>query len=118
MKKLVLIFALTISVLNGKSQISRPNTDSKISEFTKMVTSYTNGQRVDKVKLLSLYNEINCMLTEPQAEALNIDLQNTREDICGSSTFPRTQSITDSSFKRYAEQVKSYNDYKSKVGDK
>lgn len=107
-----------IGSLTLNAQISRPNTDSKISEFTKMVTSYTSGQRVDKAKLTSLYNEINCMLTEPQSEVLNIDLVNTREDICGSSTFPRTQAITDTGFKKYAEQVQRYNDYKLKVGDK
>lgn len=118
MKKLVLIIALTVGTLTVDAQISRPNTDSKVSEFTKLVHSYTGGQRVDKARLLSIYNEINCMLTETQSEALNINLENTREDICGSSEFPRTQSLSDATFKKYAEQVKQYNDFKSKVGDK
>lgn len=90
------------------AQISRPTYDGKVAEFSKMVTSYVNGQRVDKSKLSSLYMELNCVLTEPQAEALNIELQNSREDDCGSSTFPRNQSISDASFKRYAESVEKY----------
>lgn len=118
MKKIILITMMVAGTMFVDAQISRPNTDSKISEFTKMVTSYTSGHRVDKTRLSSLYNEINCMLTEPQSEALNIGLENSREDVCGSSEFPRAQSLTDASFKKYAEQVKSYNDYKAKVGDK
>ncbi|MFN5181554.1 MAG: hypothetical protein ACK5D5_00865 [Bacteroidota bacterium] len=118
MKKLVLLMVAFVSATMMNAQISRSTTDSKISEFTKLVTSYTSGQRVDKVKLTTVYNEINCSLTEAQAEALAIDLQNTREEICGSSEFPRTQTVTDASFKKYAEQVAKYLEYKKKTGDK
>ena len=118
MKKLVFILMAFAGTMMVNAQISRPNSDAKIGEFTKMVTSYTAGQRVDKARLTALYNEINCMLTEPQAEALDIDLASSREETCGTNEFPRTQAVTDATFKKYAEQVKKYLEYKKKVGDK
>ncbi|MFN6039477.1 MAG: hypothetical protein ACK452_13490 [Bacteroidota bacterium] len=118
MKKLVFILMAFAGTMMLNAQTSRPNSDAKIGEFTKLVTSYTSGQRVDKARLASVYNEVNCMLTETQADALAIDLANTREETCGSSEFPSSQSVTDASFKKYAEQVKKYLEYKKKVGDK
>lgn len=111
MKKIILIAMMVASTMVVDAQISRPSYDGKVNEFTKLVTSYTSGQRVDKTRLSSLYMELNCVLTEPQSEALDIDLANTREDNCGSSEFPRTQSITDATFKKYAESVKKYLSY-------
>ena len=115
----MLIVALVTSVMLN-AQISRPsgNTDGKVAEFTKMVTAYTSGQRVDKTKLTNLYNEINCTLIENQSEALAIGLENTREEICGSSVFPTSQTLNDVTFKKYAEQVSKYLEYKKKMGDK
>ena len=96
------------------AQIGKTTTDSKVSDFIKMVNSYTSGQRVDQGKIKSLYNEINCVLTETQAEALNIDFAASRENTCGSSDFPRTQTVTDAGFKKYAESVEKYLSYKDK----
>jgi len=120
MKKIVLFFVALVTSVMLNAQISRPSgtSNSKVSEFCKMVTSYTSGHRVDKTKLTNLYNEINCTLIEPQSEALAIGLENTREETCGSSVFPTNQTMTDDTFKKYAEQVQIYLEYKKKVGDK
>lgn len=118
MKKLILIFLAVITTFIASAQISRPggSADGKIGEFTKLVTSLTGGQRVDYNRVQSLYNEINCMLIETQSEALSIGLENTREETCGSSVFPTNQTISDSSFKKYAEQVQKYLEWKKKTG--
>ena len=111
MKKVVLSFIAVTMTIALNAQISRPGSstiDSKIAEFTKLVTACTSGQRVNQEKLVALYDGINCALTEPQAEALLLDLSNTREETCGSSVFPTTQTISDASFKKYAEQVEKY----------
>ncbi len=79
MKKLMLVFFSALSLSIASAQISRPSFDGKVAEFSKLVTVYTSGQRVDVSRLAGLYNEINCALIEPQAEALNIGLQETRE---------------------------------------
>ena len=103
------LVALLTSVMLT-AQISRPGSsmDGKVSEFTKMVTACNNGQRVDKMKLKSLYYEINCSLIQPQAEALDPEIVNIREDICGSSVFPTTQTLSDATFKKYATVVQEY----------
>lgn len=114
MKKIILTAMIALGALTMNAQTrsgTSSGTTNKIAEFNKLVTVYTSGQRVDKAKLQSLYNEINCTLTEPQSEALNIDLATTREDICGSSEFPKTQTVSDDNFKKYAEIVKKYLDY-------
>ena len=103
----MLFVALVTSVMLN-AQISRNPIDGKVSEFTKLVNSCVSGQRVDKVKLKSLYNEINCSLLEAQAESIDPELVNTREEICGSSEFPRTQIVSDATFKRYALSVENY----------
>ena len=111
MKKVVLSFVAFATVVALNGQISRPGSstiDSKIAEFTKLVTACTSGQRVNQEKLTALYDGINCSLTEAQSEALLLDLANTREETCGSSVFPTTQAISDASFKKYAEQVEKY----------
>jgi len=114
MKKVILVTMIALGALtmNSQTRTGTAGTSSKIGEFNKLVTVLASGQRVDKVKLESLYNEINCTLTERQAEVLDIDLVTTREDICGSSEFPRTQSVTDDSFKKYDEAVKKYLQYR------
>lgn len=99
-------------VMTSNAQISRSTTDSKVAEFSKLVSVYTSGQRVDQNKLTSLYNEINCMLIDVQAESMSSEILNNREEICGSSEFPRTQSLSDATFKRYAESVSKYLSYK------
>ena len=103
-----LVALFTSVMLNA--QISRPggSIDGKVSEFTKIVNSCNSGHRVDKMKLKSLYYEINCSLTDVQAEAIDPELVNTREDICGSSVFPKTQTVSDATFKRYASVVQDY----------
>lgn len=111
MKKIILTVMIALGALTMNAQISRPSIDGKINEFNKLVTLLTSGQRVDKVRLKSVYTEINCSLTEPQAEALNVGIADTREENCGSSEFPRTQTVTDDSFKKYAEIVKKYLEY-------
>lgn len=111
MKKLILVMMTVMGSITLNAQISRPGSstiDSKIAEFTKLVTACTSGQRVNQEKLTALYDGINCSLTETQAEALAIDLQNTREETCGSSVFPTTQTVSDASFKKYAESVQKY----------
>lgn len=116
MKKFILVFISVLSLSIASAQIARPNIDGKVSEFTKMVTSYTNGQRVDVGRLAGLYTELNCTLIESQAEALDNGLQETREESCGDAKFPTTQSMSDATFKRYADQVAKYIDYKKKNG--
>lgn len=118
MKKLTLIFLAVFLTICSTAQISRPSAsaDGKIAEFNKLVTSLTSGQRIDANKVQNLYNDINCLLTEPQSEALSIGLENTREELCGSSVFPTSQNISDNSFKRYSEQVIKYLDWKKKNG--
>ena len=107
-----------MSFVTINAQISRPSSlcDSKVAEFTKLVTSLTSGQRIDANKVSSLYNDINCQLNETQSESLAIGLENTREEICGSSVFPTSQCISDASFKKYAEQVQKYLEWKKKNG--
>lgn len=112
MKKIVLILTLGFSVMTVNAQISRSDVNSKIGEFTKLTNQLASGQRVNQEKLTALYNSINCMLIEPQAEALELDLTTTREDVCGTSEFPKTQAVADDSFKKYAEAVKKYLTYK------
>ena len=114
MKKLVLIFAFAVGTLTVTAQNSRPASSSKIAEFNKLVSVYTTGQRVDVNKLNSLYNEINCTLIDVQAEAIDANIATNREDICGSSEFPRTQLVSDADFKKYAEIVAKYLAYKNK----
>lgn len=114
MKKIILTAMIAIGALTMNAQTRTgvaSGTTNKIAEFNKLVTVYTSGQRVDQNKLKSLYNEINCTLIESQAEALNVGIAETREDVCGSSEFPRTQSVSDDNFKRYAEIVKKYLEY-------
>jgi len=107
MKKLFLILMMAVTMV-GAAQISRPQGSSKVGEFSKLVNLWQSGQRVDKVRVQTLYKEINCMLIDVQAEALNIGLVDTREETCGSSEFPRTQAIPDDSFKKYAADVQTY----------
>ena len=97
--------------MSAQSKIGNATSDSKIAEFTKLVNSYTSGQRVGQAKLKTIYHEINCELTETQANTLDIGLADSREDICGSSEFPRTQVVTDSGFKKYSESVHKYLSY-------
>lgn len=99
---------MVAGTMSVNAQISRPQGSSKIGEFSKLVNLWQSGQRVDKVKVETLYKDINCMLIDVQAESLNIGLSDTREDVCGSSEFPRTQTISDDSFKRYANDVQIY----------
>lgn len=108
MKKIILITMMVAGTMFVDAQISRPQGSSKVAEFSKLVSLWKNGQRVDKSKVESLYKEINCMLIDVQAEALNIGLADNREDVCGSADFPRTQTVPDDSFKRYAADVESY----------
>lgn len=108
MKKIILIAMMVAGTMSVNAQISRPQGSAKVSEFVKLVNLWKNGQRVDKIKVETLYKDINCTLIETQAEALDIGLMDTREETCGSSEFPRTQTVSDDVFKRYAEEVKIY----------
>lgn len=108
MKKIILITMMVAGTMFVDAQISRPQGSAKVGEFSKLVTLWNSGQRVDKSKVETLYKDINCMLIDAQAEVLNIGLIESREDVCGSSEFPRTQTISDDSFKRYASDVEIY----------
>ena len=108
MKKIILIAMMVAGTMSVNAQTSRPQGSSKVGEFSKLVSLWQSGQRVDKVKVETLYKDINCMLIDIQAEALNVGLVETREEVCGSADFPRTQAISDDSFKRYASDVQIY----------
>jgi hypothetical protein len=112
MKKLVLIMMTVIGSMTLNAQTSRSDVNSKIGEFTKLTNQLASGQRVNQEKLTALYNGINCMLIDVQAEAIDANIATTREETCGSSEFPKTQTVTDDSFKKYAEAVKKYLAYK------
>ncbi len=116
MKKLILVFVALITSITVNAQIRSGSTDSRVAEFTKMVNQYVSGQRIDEGKLAKVYLEINCSLVQAQAEALDIGLEETREESCGSRTFPTNQALSDATFKKYAEQVQRYIEYQKSHG--
>jgi len=114
MKKLSLIVLLAGSLSSfaqdGTSVSASTGSSDKITAYVGLVQDcITNGHAGD-AKMLSLADEIKCLLTEAQAEAVDMNLlrPNVRMSLCHNE-WPEVITISKDDLSKFASNFQTYN---------
>ena len=114
MKKLSLIVLLAGSLSSfaqdGTSVSASTGSSEKITAYVSLVQDcITNGHAGD-AKMLSLADEIKCLLTEAQAEAVDMNLlrPNVRMSLCHNE-WPEVITISKDDLSKFASNFQTYN---------
>ena len=114
MKKLSLIVLLAGSLSSfaqdGTSVSASTGSSEKITAYVSLVEDcITNGHAGD-AQMLSLADEIKCLLTEAQAEAVDMNLlrPNVRMSLCHNE-WPEVITISKGDLSKFASSLNTYN---------
>jgi len=114
MKKLSLIVLLAGSLSSfaqdGTSVSASTGSSEKITAYVSLVQDCINNGHAGDAKMLSLADEIKCLLTEAQAEAVDMNLlrPNVRMSLCHNE-WPEVITISKDDLSKFASNFQTYN---------
>jgi len=114
MKKLSLIVLLAGSLSSfaqdGTSVSASTGSSDKITAYVSLVQDCINNGHAGDAKMLSLADEIKCLLTEAQAEAVDMNLlrPNVRMSLCHNE-WPEVITISKDDLSKFASNFQTYN---------
>lgn len=107
-----ILLATLLSVFFSLSSFSQTTSKSihlKVKEFSTLASEYVKTGKTDALKMSTLADEINCMLTLEQATAIMpVFVENKiRGRACGSNDYPSTAVLNQESVMKYKASIES-----------